>query len=275
MSATNILAPFTAVRLSWAIAGKLASEPESKIFAESAEQDLKNMSTEAARDAKEQSYVTQSKAAIRAAVRSLEIIYKARKLNFDENEKLREAYIENVKDGIKFGSNIKDYLKALPAMAIAGPGVTGTLGPIFAAQIGIENNKTLFLWGFGAAMAGLGYLIHMLCVRMYRKRTQKLYIEQDYDRNLYYDHYITRVRAVLESLYKDIDRIHKQTFKAPYLIDDGNAVSVVSDLLKGVQPTMCNYVQKHMYEGVITPKLWTLCEVGEPHCKKCVYWKEK
>jgi hypothetical protein len=274
MTVTTTLAPFTAVRLAWAIAGKFAPEPESKVSAQVAEETLKNISAQAARDPKEQSYVSQSVATVQAAIRSLEVIYKGRNLNFEENEKLRKAYMENVKDGIQFGSKAMDYLKALPTMAVAGPGIAGTLGPTLARLVGVaEGNQTLFLWGFGAAMAGLGYLIHAGFVHFGRKRTQMLYIEQDFERNLYYDQYIARVVAALTGLYQDIDRIHRQMFGEHYPIPDGSAAGVVADLLRGVRPTMCKYVYEHVPQGVVTPKVWALCEVGEPHSTRCPHWR--
>jgi hypothetical protein len=181
--------------------------------------------------------------------------------------------MENVQDSIQFGSKAKDYLKTLPTIAIAGPGVAGTLGPSIAAYFGVvEVNQSLFLWGFGALTAGLGYLIHAYFVYRGRKRSQMLYVEQDYERNLYYDQYLARVVATLTGLYQDIDRIHEQTFSAYYPIKNGNAQRVVEDLLKGVRPTMCKYVNEHMRKGLVTPEVWTLCEVGEPPSAKCPHW---
>jgi|SRR5665647_1360028 len=235
---------------------------------------MKKMLAKAEKDPNEESYVSQSVATVQAAVRSLEVIYKGRNLNFEENAKLREAFMENIKDGIQFGSKAMDYLKALPTMAVAGPGVAGTLGPALAGVLGIaKENQTLFLWGFGAAMAGLGYFIHAYFVHVGRKRTQILYVDQDYERNLYYDQYVARVVAALTGLYQDIDRIHVQLFGAPYPIQEGNAESVVDDLLRGVRPTMCRYVYEHVPGGVVTPKDWVLCEVGEPHSRECTHWK--
>jgi hypothetical protein len=271
MAATTIFAPFTAVRFAWAIAGKFASEPESKTTAQDAEDSLKEILARATTDP-EQSYVSQSVATVRAAIRSLEVIYKGRKLSFEENDKIRQAYMENIQDGIRFGSKVEDYLKALPAMAITGTGVAGTLGPTLAKRLGIEN-ELLFLWGFGAAMAGIGYFVHLGLVLAGRRRTQMLYVKQDYERNLYYDQYITRVVAALTGLYQDIDRIHEQAFGERYPIHNGNAGSVVTGLLRGVHPTMCRYVEEHMPKGLVTPEDWTLCEVGEPHSRHCPHWK--
>ncbi len=261
VQATKVLPPFTAVRLAWAIAGRFASSPESKLSAQVAEQTLKDLSAQAATDARELAYVSQVQATIQASVRSIEIIYRGRELNFQENEKLREAYMENVRESVKFGDKAKDYLKALPTMALAGPGAAATLGPVLA-KWWVPQHTTLFLWAFGAAMAGLGFLIHRVAVSWARKRTQKLYVQQDYERNLYYHHYIERVRAALTGLYQDIDRIHRQMFTAPYPNDGQPADKSVADLLQGVAPTMCDMVYDHMRKGKVTPALWVLCEVG-------------
>jgi hypothetical protein len=107
-STTRILPPFTAVRLAWAIAGKFASRGESKLCAQVAERTLKDLSEHAAKDPRERAYVLQVEATVHASARSLEVIYMGRELNFTENEKLREAYIENVRDSIKFGSDMRD-----------------------------------------------------------------------------------------------------------------------------------------------------------------------
>ena len=275
MAVTKILAPCTAVRLAWAIAAKFTSEPENKISAQVSEDYLKKMAAEAATDPDEKSYVSQSAVTIHAAVRSLEIIYKGRKLNFEENAKLRQAYIENVQDSIQFGSKAKDYLKALPTMAIAGPGIAGTLGPTLAHVFGVENNyETLFLWGLGAILAGVGYLFYAGIVRYGRGRTQKLYVAQDYERNMYYEQYIARVKAALTGLYQDIDRIHEQAFGASYPLHGIGASSVVDALLQGVKSTMCERAVEHMQKKMITPEIWTICEVGNPYCGKCVNYNQ-
>jgi hypothetical protein len=267
-AATKTLAPSTAVRFAWAIAGQFASEPESKICAQKAEEALKNLSAQAATDPKEHSYVSQCVATIQAAVRSLEVIYKGRELNFEENEKLRQAYIDNVQDSIQFGSRAKDYLKALPSMVIAGPGVAGTLGPTLVDLFGFQEYQTLFLWGFGAVTAGLGYLIYWGIVLLGRKKTQMLYVKQDYERNLYYDQYVARIKSALEGLYEDIDRLHEKAFSTRF----GGATGVVNDVLKGTESTMCQKVHEHMKHKIVTPEVWTLCEVGGERGRNCDLW---
>ncbi len=220
--ATTLLSPFIGIRLAWAITGKFSNDETSKVSATVAEQALKSIRTEAAKDPKEGQYVAQSEAAIEASMRSLEIIHKGRELNFEENKKLRDAYMETVKENIEFGNKAQDFLKSLPTMAITGAGATITFGGYLASRIGVpEASTTAFLWALGVAMAGVGYLIHMGVVRAMRRRTQMLLVQQDYDRNLYYEQYMSRVAMTLTSLYLDLDRIHQVVFGAPYPVSDG------------------------------------------------------
>ena len=273
MPETKILAPFTAVRLAWAISGKFSSEPESKLSAQNADENLKKMLVEAANDPQEQSYVSQSAATVQAAVRNLEIIYKGRQVNFEENEKLRQGYLDNAQESIEFGKKAKDYLNALPTMVIAGPGVAGTLGPTLATAVGIDPNyETLFLWGFAAALSGIGYWIHWLFMKRGREKNQKLYVLQDYERNTYYEQYIARVQATLTGLYQDIDRLHESVFGNAYPVQGEDANIIVSRLLSGVMPRMCTKIHSHMAKGLVTQDRWTLCEVGEDASKDCQYY---
>ena len=111
-------------------------------------------------------------------------------------------------------------------------------------------------------------------VRSMRKRTQYLYVKEDYDRDLYYDQYITRVGTTLVSLYRDIDRIHKNVFGKKYPVEAGeSAETIVKNLLAGVSPSFCPKLQKHMHKKMITPDLWTLCETGNGEViKECPLW---
>lgn len=100
-----------------------------------------------------------------------------------------------------------------------------------------------------------------------------LLVQQDYDRNLYYEQYMSRVAMTLTSLYLDLDRIHQVVFGAPYPVSDGNTTAIVDNLLKGVRPTMCKYAHKHMRHRVITSDLWALCEGGGVPATQCRYWE--
>ena len=273
---TKLLPAFTAVRLAWAISGKSSNDETTQLTATIAEQALKPIQTQAAQDPKENQYVVEAAATIQATLRSLDVIYKGRELNFEENEKLREALMENVRENIEFGNKAQDFLKSLPTMAITGAGATITVGNYLASWLSLSSSATgttAFLWAFGLAMAGLGHVVHRGIVRAMRERTQLLYVHQDYERNLYYEQYVSRVAITLTSLYLDIDRIHQTVFGAPYPVAVGDATSIVEDLLRGVRPTMCKHAHKHMRAGIITPGLWTLCETGGLPATQCRHWE--
>lgn len=269
---SDLLPPFTAVSMMWACTGKFAKEEQSQKLAEFTKESIKDIEelADTHPDPREKRYINGAIPTMSSCLRSLDTIYKGRQLNFDEVDKIRDVYLKNVKENLEFGKSAKDFLKSLPTMSISTAGglsLIQILGPV-SSQI---------LWGLGLAFAGLGYIINWLIVRSSRKRTQKLYIKEDYDRDLYYDQYITRVETTLYSLYRDIDRIHKNVFGKRYPVEVGeNAEKIVSDLLAGVRPTFCSYIQKHMYKKLITPELWSLCETGDVEAiKQCPLWEVK
>src|SRR4030042_1360931 len=109
-----------------------------------------------------------------------------------------------------------------------------------------------------------------------RVKTQILYVRQDYERSLYYEQYIARTAMILTSLYKDINRIHKNVFGKPYPIDAGKEKEIIEDMMRGVNTTFCPYVHKHMKERKITPELWAQCKAGVPEViNECDYYKRE
>jgi len=255
---TFLLPPTTAVRIVWALTGSFSDEVHSQRAAEFAEQSLKNIESRAREsDDEERQYVVSAIAAIQSTRRSLDTVYKGRKLNFDENKELRSAYLDSIKENIDFGKKAQDFLKSLPAMTIAGAGGTLTLSQYF-------DLSGFKLWAVVLGLAAVGYLINMVIKRYARRMCQWQYINQDYERNMYYEHYVSRVQLILESLYADIDQVHHNIFGAQYPDPDGERAPhrIVEELLAGIRPMHCKYIHKHMMEGKITPKLWSLCETG-------------
>ncbi|MBI4289107.1 MAG: hypothetical protein HY671_11865 [Chloroflexi bacterium] len=266
---TKLLPPFTAIRLAWALTGSFVKDPgSSKNVAVLAEKVLKDIQDRATKvGGSELEYVETVVATVQASMRSLDTIYKGRELNFEENEKLRSVYLEDIRDKLEFGNKARDFVKSLPTMTI-----TSGAGVITLSQL--LTLPSWALWLLGLVLAGLGFLINLLIVRATRERRQKLYIQQDYERNLYYDQYVTRVGTTLTSLYLDIDRAHKNAFKQPYPIDPpDDAFHLVEEILKGVRHTMCQYVHKHIKESVVTAKLWPRCEVGDKVAQECPLWE--
>jgi len=265
MATTSLFPPSTGVRIAWALTGKFPKSEESKLSASLAEAALNDIEAQAKLDPTELKYVTGAKAMVQSSLRSLDTIYKGRELNFGENEKLRLAYLDTVKENLDFGNKAKDFLKSLPTMTIGSAG-----GVTIASALGMKGN---ILIGFGFVLAALGYLINVLIVRLMRKRTQMLFIKEDYDRDLYYDQYVARVTMTLASLYLDLNRHHEKIFGQAYS-SGGNVGNVIDDILSGIKATFCKCVHKHMNQKKITPKLWPICETGDKEAiKYCRYWE--
>ncbi len=267
---SRLLSPALAVRLAWAMTGQFvkASDSEAKVagvWAKGLIDDIRKQAADA--KGREQEYIDKATGTIQATMRTLDTVYKGRELNFEENERVRNMYLENFRDNLAFGVRSKDFLKSLPTMAIT----TGT-GVFSLAQVEALQGWPLAL--LGLALAGLGHVINVGIVRVTRGQQQNLYIRQDYERNLYYNQYMTRVRTTLLSLYLDVDRDHQVVFGEPYPGTAGESLARVEEVLRGARPTMCPYVHKHMRENSITSKLWPLCEVGPDAAKTCSLWEE-
>lgn len=271
MAKTTLLPPVTAVRMAWALTGKFSNDESSVTMALYAENSLKRIEDDALEkgiDPREKSYATNAVATIKSSLRSLDTAYKGRELNFQENEKLREAYLESVKESLSFGSKAQDFIKSLPTMTI------GAAGSVTVAQaLKLEGVN---LWLIGLLFVALGYLVNLWFVNRSRKQTQMLYVNQDYERNLYYDQYVTRITGILRGLFLDLERIHKRVFGEYYEANVEPAVveNILKDVLTGVRSTFCPYVHKHMREKKINPELWTYCESGHTDAiKMCPYWE--
>jgi hypothetical protein len=254
--------------MAWALTGDFTDNPESKSIASDTVTTLKDIEDKAEKaNVKEREYVNGAIATIEATRRTLDTIYKGRQLNFDENEKLRSVKLGKINDAVEFGKSAKDYLKSLPTMAItSGAGVI-TLDKL------IGNLDDWMLWGIGLGAAGIGYFINLGIVRWSKSMMMREYVAADYDRNMYYEQYLVRLRTALINLYNDVDRLHKKSFEERYQLEKSeNAATIVDGLMAGAMPTMCRFVEKHLKSGKITPDLWTRCETGGERAHECKYW---
>jgi hypothetical protein len=266
---TSLLPPLSAVRMAWALTGAFTNDEHSKHAALLVEARLKDIGERAEKDGnkQEQEYVFSAIACMEASIRSLHTAYKGRELNFRENEKLREVYLESVREGFEFGKRAKDFVTSLPGTSIGGAG-----GITLASAMELTGVE---LWGVGIVLAAVGCVVNILITQYLRRRKQLLYVAQDYDRDQYYDRYISQVSLILTSLYLDIDRIHKNVFGQVYPAESDAASNIVTKLLEGVRPALCKFVHKHMQENRITPKLWSLCEAGNAEAlKTCPLWED-
>ncbi len=278
---SRLLPPAVAIRIAWAMTGSFSGTPESQNSAVLAEKRLKDIYEESQRrkenstaeEVTEKEYVGNAYSLVQANMRTLDTIYKGRELNFKENEELRSVYLDNIKDNLEFGKKAQDVVKSLPTMSVVTAAGTISVSQLFGELPG----WSLVLVGLGAA--GLGYAINTWIVRAMRKEKQRQYVEQDYERNLYYEQYVSRVRVALTSLYLDLERIHERAFGKSYEMAvqpelkehlEDSIRAIVENVLEAVKPTMCEKVHQHMKEGVVTPDRWVMCEVGgERAGKQC------
>ncbi|HPT30926.1 MAG TPA: hypothetical protein PLW67_03760 [Prolixibacteraceae bacterium] len=271
MGTTALLPTATVVRMAWALTGKFSNDELSNTMANLVEDQLKRVeeySRKPGTDARETSYVSCAISTLRASLRSLENAYKGRELNFAENAKIREIYLQQVEDNLKFGSSAKDFFKSLPSMTITSAG-----GLTVMQMAGLEGPVK---WAVAIVLLAVGYLINLVIVRQSRRRVQMLYVKQDFDRDMYYDQYIHRVTSILHGLFLDLERIHERIFEETYEKDITLLPEIVRDILKGVLSPMCPFAAKHKNEEKITPELWAFCESGNPEATKyCPFWEGK
>ena len=270
---TRLLPPPTAVKLAWALTGFFVKDnTESKDIATEAKKLLDDITERAKKeDEDEKAYVNNAATDIDATMRTLDTIYKGRELNLQENDKLRAVNLENIKEDVQFGRSAKDFMKSLPTMAITSGAGTITLNELLDSL----NLPDWAPWLMGLGFAGIGFAINAWITRRSATRKQKLYINQDYERSMYYQQYIVRVRTALINLYTDIDRLHGRFFKKKYPLDASEtAASVVESMLRGAMPTLCVHIHKHIREGIVTPDTWTLCEAGGKAAEDCKFWEK-
>ena len=267
---TRFLPPVVGVKLAWAITGFFSAQEASQDNANGAWQDLKAIREEVAKNGsdEEKQYVSASISALDSTLRTLDVAHKFMKENIDENQKLRKIVNDRIEDTVKFGSEAKDAIKALPGILIgSATGVT-----IFG-NIHLEfNDFTMALIGLASAAAG--YLVNVWAVRASRSSKEKLLIRQDYEHQMYYSQYTARARRALRNLLEDMDRMHRSVFGVPH--PDGlDLDEIVGGTLAGVDPTFCADLHKHIMDGKVTPDRWAVCETGNPKAQAACVDREK
>ncbi|KYK30239.1 MAG: hypothetical protein AYK19_04675 [Theionarchaea archaeon DG-70-1] len=291
MTRTSLLPPLTAVQIVWARTGLFSKEKHSPfpgLLSEGAkknaetksEKALKILINSAGDNPKEKEYVVRVMAAMDASLRSIHTAYNGRNLNFDENKKLREAYLENINESMSYGFKLKDILRGLPTISLGGLG-------------GYILTETLFFepiveWFIIVVSLLIGYFSGWAIIVFKGRKMQKLYIRQEYERTIYFCRYVEQVADILEFLYEEVHRIHEEVFDSPYFEEEEYKASakkeaeseIIKKMLKGMLPKSCEYVHGHLQNGKITSELWPICETGrtkiiEKHCEQCNDQKRK
>jgi hypothetical protein len=253
---------------------------------------LEDMKIRAKND-KENKYVDRVLAAMNASLRSIHTIYKGRNLNFDENEELRAAYLKSMKESIDYGFRVKDILKSLPTASIGAAGgltLTSIMDgfktevsnePVNGTNILSFVNKVLSNVAFRkfllvTTFAVLGFFVGWVFIWWRGRKTWKLYVIRDYERNLYFRLYLRQVTTILESLYESVCQIYLETF-GETCPEEEKGKEMIGDMMKGMKPNLCKCVDRHMRENKITANQWAMCETGDMDIikRRCPVWKKE
>ena len=254
---TSLLPPFLAVHSVWARTSAFDKQGSAAgILNEASINQLKDQAIKA--EGLESQYFFRAMMLMDSSLRNLEIIYKGRELNFEENGQLRTAYLDVVANNVTFGQSANDVVKSLPTMAF-----TGAAGSL------VVSETFDFLTNFQVAMvimgfAAVGFLLNLIWVRFTQDKKLKNYIEQDYERSIYYEDYLQRTKDVLLNLYQDLNSLHRIVFSQPYAtIEEENAeLKGIANLINGVEPHLCPKFHKHVAQGITSYSLWPRCETG-------------
>lgn len=269
---TLILPPAAAVEIVWAYTGRTTEDNPSREVAEKLTEvrieDLKQAATDS-KDPDEKQYVTRALLAMEVCIRNMDIIYKARKLNFDDNKELRTGYLETVKDTKDFGLKLGDLVKSLPGLTI-GPAASIPFLVLYPSTT--QNPVPIQWWIIPAILSAIGYVITIFAAKLHERRTLKTYVRMDYERTQYYEQYLNKSEQILNSLYEDIDSIHHEIFKQKYpshqTLPKGTYRSSLKIMIDNAAPSRCKYIHNHFKCGLITHTLWPDCETGDkPQCE--------
>ena len=288
---TLLLPPSLALRVAWALTGEFSDDSRSQEMAkpvrarlnqiaetgkkENGKQGGEKGQTGGQGDATnhtelERRYINWAITAIAASLRSLEIAYKGREINFKENETLRTKHLEMVMESLEYSRKTKELLQSVPAMAVSSGG-----GATVASLI---SESPGFLAGMALAFAGLGHIVYLLHLIRTRRHRLKLYVKMDYERNLYYDQYLDRAETILRSLHHELKRLHREVFGEAYPDaseepDAPKEKDIAGRLIDELRPNRCPHIHSHMAKGLVMPQEWAYCETQDRDLSGiCRHW---
>ena len=227
---------------------------------------------------KEREYVFQASAAMDSSLRNLNLVYKWRNMNFDENQVLRNTYSELIKAYTEFGTKARDYIISLPAT-------------LLGSAAGIALSEKLLLSGFPPwalvlvlSIIGfvIGHVINWVIIKyVCIPRKQRLNIQMEYERSLYYKRYLFQVGRILNDLYTELDRIHEKIFSQKYHADENvKGKDIVGKIIDEIDTKFyCPHIHDHMsrdpeHRKQVTADMWPRCETGlKGFTDKCTYWE--
>jgi hypothetical protein len=289
---TMYLPPEVAVKIAWELSGQYSSNPVERGIAHDTKEKLKDLEIRvntSSPNSKEARYISATLALIGGTERSLQTIIAGRDLNMKEEDQLREESQKNILYFSQFSSNLQSIIPRIGSMTIAGAGggiaVTELFGQILQ---GLPDYVLPLIIAFAAA---IGYLLHgLVVVPIVKRKLQRDKIRADYNRDLYYFQYITRTQDTLKDLYESVQRSHHAYFNSNY--SEGTAAdAIVNNLMKGVRPTLCHHIHKHMknryndkksnkynkrhwFRSIIDDKVWAMCE-SRKGIENCPWYKKE
>jgi len=200
-------------------------------------------------------------------MRTLDVLYRWRDLNFKENGQLRELFLKDAESLETFGKSSGDFVKSLPSMSV-------TVG---AGAIAVDQAFNLPDWQWwlvGAGLAGVGFILQTFSSFFSLKRRRMQSVQQDFERNLYYKNYLDRVKTALVATYSEIEEAHRKAFGSPYSVNEITEI-VVEKVLSPLKGHECPFLNEHMRLGKITPTLWARCETGGEGAWHCPIWPSR
>ena len=268
MAKTRFLTPLSAVRLLWGATRGFTNDAIKDVYTDYIQPEIDKLLELTKDNDKEIRYIRQLGIQLTAAIRNAGIIYKGRQLNYNENKKLREAYLKSLEKDYDLTGQLKELLKSLPSIGIGGA------GGIVLLQSSTQSPGTFEQLFVAFSFAGIAYLIQKLVEKALLYNKQMNYIRQDYETTLYYENYLSRMENALKELYENLEIIHEHIFEERYH-EKEDVGELIKKMIQEVRPTRCPLIDKHMKSGKINPDYWHLCETGLPYAENCKLYNEK
>ena len=272
--------PETAVEWAWGLTHSFSTSKEGKGIGESISLDIRSRmkrirdEVEAEENTGRESdlvYVNAVMAAVDSTARNLGIIIAGRNLNFKGVDDLRDARQDNVKAAERLSKDAQSYV---PRLFAAGGGLSAPF--VLLEFFGITLPAAVVV-ALGVIAAGVAYLLFQVLVAP-RRRTaaQKVLIDADYQRNVYYSQYLSSSRSALQSLLENVLHFHRRVYGLVYdsrYNDLNNVKGFVAGVMGGphADPKRCPHIDEHYHERIITPVLWPSCDSGEG-AEKCPFY---
>lgn len=260
--------PETAARLAWSLTlAHSGSKTVGELYAQRPHNLMDDIKKQAEKSGREQDikYVDNLYVAIYACLRGLVTIINGRNLNYKEIDELRDKQRELIKSLSTFTINTQTLLPRL-----IGPGAITLAGGLTISELLVRqfpkvSPYSLYI-GLITALALAYFTIELAIVPRLVRRAQKIMVENDYERNLYYRQYVERSKLALTSLLDEALGIYKK-FYGDYEIEDKD--SVIDEIVAGIAPSQmgnykpCKYIEKCYWdEEEILTKRWPVCETG-------------